>query len=132
MRRQPRQKGQRTIEAELREPMAERQARERAARIERLAVNVARAEAAGQHPAKRAERLAELQAQKTYQSAPLVPTPYRPPPAPLPLETLPDLSAAAAPAGAQGVGVPLSGPQAGPDLVERLRILKAQRQQVQP
>ncbi len=134
-RQQPRQKGQRTIEAEMREPMAERQARELDARIERLAANVAHAEAAGQQPAKRAERLAELRAQrdKGYPSAPLIPTPYRPCAA-LPLENLPEPPAAAAPAGAQGAGAPPSGPQAGPTpaqlMAERRR--RQEAQQVQP
>jgi hypothetical protein len=52
----------------------------------------------------------------------------------LPMETLPDPPAAAAPAGAQGGGDPLSGPQAGPTpaqlMAERRRRLEAQ--QVQP
>lgn len=138
-RRQPRQKGQRTIEAEIREPMAERQARDLDARIERLAANVAHAEAAGQLPAKRAERLAELRAlrDKGYPSAPLIPTPYQSRAA-LPLETLPEPPAAAAPAGAQSAGAPLPGPQAGAPagaspaqlIAERRRRQEAQRQQV--
>jgi hypothetical protein len=114
--------------------MAERQARELDARIDRLAANVARAEAAGQRPAKRADRLAELRAQrdKVYRSDPVIPTPYRTRAA-LPLETLPEPPAAAAPAGAQGAGDPLPGPQAGPTPAQRMaerRRLEAQRQQV--
>jgi len=130
-RRQPRQKGQRTIEAELREPMAERQARERNARIDRLAANIARAEAAGQQPAKRAERLAGLRAQgaKLRPSDPLIPTPYRPR-AGVVLETLPEPPAAAAPAGAQGVGDPLQTTLSTTplSLLERLRSLKRERE----
>jgi len=120
-RRQSRHKGQRTIAAEMREPMAERQARELDARIERLAASVARAEAAGQVPTKRAARLADLRAQrdKVYRADPLIPTPYRPRPAPMPLETLPEPPAAVA-AGERVLSTAL---------IERLRQLKAERQQ---
>jgi hypothetical protein len=134
--RQPRQKGQRTIEAEMREPMADRQARDLDARIERLTANIAHAEAAGQQPAKRAERLAELRAQrdKGYASAPLIPTPYRPRAALLPLEDLPEPPAVAAPAGAQSAGAPLPGPQAGvtPAQLMAERRRRRETQQVQP
>ncbi len=52
------------------------------------------------------------------------PTPHREKLRPPPLESLPEPPAAAAPAGAQGAGVPLPS-----SLVERLRQLKADRQQ---
>jgi hypothetical protein len=58
------------------------------------------------------------------------PTPFRPCAA-LVTESLPEPPPAAAPAGAQSAGVPLPGPQAGGDLIERLRQLKAERQQAQ-
>lgn len=104
--KQPHIKGQRTIEAELQEPMAERQARERAARIDRLAANVAQAEARGARPVKRAQRLKSLQAAREYPSGPITPTPYKKR-VRLPEASLPDLGA---PVGAQSAGAPLPAP----------------------
>jgi hypothetical protein len=73
---------------------------------------------------------AKITRKKHHGEAP-APAPYRPRAA-LVTESLPDPPAAAAPAGAQGAGAPLPAPAgAAPvDIVERLRLLKAEREAV--
>jgi hypothetical protein len=56
------------------------------------------------------------------------PAAYRPRAAPLPLESLPEPPQATAPAGAQGAGAPLPVPAGVAGIVERLHLLRAQRE----